>query len=240
MAIIDPFEAQQTQRRGIVDPFEAQPAPQIIDPFAPKPEEEGFFTGLGKSIYGGARDTGGSLYSAGATAVGANQAVVESAQAAAARSPEQAKALQAYQADIQKRKQAGDEGLWAGIKNVAGATVDNPEGALQMVVSQLPNTAVALGAGAAGAGTGAAIGSVVPGVGTAIGGTVGFLVGLFGANTALELGNKAQEKARDGEFTDAERYEAMKEGVIKGATLLLLMLQLLVHLNGLWVRLTER
>jgi hypothetical protein len=184
-----------------------------------KPEEEGFITGLGKSIYGGARDTGGSLYAAGATAVGANQAVVESAQAAAARSPEQAKALQAYQADIQKRKQAGDEGLLAGIKNVVGATVDNPEGALQMVVSQLPNTAVALGAGAAGAGTGAAIGSVVPGIGTAIGGTVGFLVGLFGANTALELGSKAQEKAQDGKFTDAERYEAMKEGVVKGATI---------------------
>jgi hypothetical protein len=211
MAIIDPFEAQQPQRRGIVDPFEAQPAPQIIDPFAPEPEEEGFFTGLGKSIYGGARDTGGSLYSAGATAVGANQAVVESAQAAAARSPEQAKALQAYQADIQKRKQAGDEGLWAGIKNVAGATVDNPEGALQMVVSQLPNTAVALGAGA----TGAVAGSVAGPVGT----VVGFLTGLFGANTALELGNKAQEKARDGEFTEAERYEAMKEGVVKGGVI---------------------
>jgi hypothetical protein len=34
MAIIDPFEAQQPQRRGIVDPFEAQPAPKIVDPFA--------------------------------------------------------------------------------------------------------------------------------------------------------------------------------------------------------------
>ena len=131
MAIIDPFEAQQTQRKGIVDPFEVQPAPQIVDPFAPKPEEEGFFTGLGKSIYGGIRDTGGTLYSAGATAVGANQAVVESAKAAAERSSEQAKALQAYQADIQRRKQESDEGLWAGIKNVAGATIDNPEGALQ-------------------------------------------------------------------------------------------------------------
>lgn len=177
-----------------------------------KPEEEGFFTGLGKSIYGGARDTGGSLYSAGATAVGANQAVVESAQAAAARSPEQAKALQAYQADIQKRKEAGDEGLLAGIKNVVGATVDNPEGALQMVVSQLPNTAAALGAGATGAAAGTA---VFPGVGT----VVGFLTGLFAANTALELGSKAQEKARDGEFTDAERYEAMKEGVVKGGVI---------------------
>lgn len=218
----NPF-AQFAQPQEEQNPFAqfAQPKeePNPFAQFAPKPEEEGFITGLGKSIYGGARDTGGSLYSAGATAVGANQSVVESAQAAAARSPEQAKALQAYQADIQKRKQAGDEGLWAGIKNVVGATVDNPEGALQMVVSQLPNTAVALGAGAAGAGTGAAIGSVVPGVGTAIGGTVGFLVGLCGANTALELGSKAQEKAQDGKFTDAERYEAMQEGVKKGATI---------------------
>ena len=219
----NPF-AQFAQPKEEQNPFAqfAQPKEEQnpFAQFAPKPEEEGFFTGLGKSIYGGARDTGGSLYSAGAATVGANQAVVESAQAAAARSPEQAKALQAYQADIQKRKQAGDEGLWAGIKNVVGATVDNPEGALQMVVSQLPNTGVALGAGAAGAGTGAAIGTaVLPGPGTAIGGTVGFLVGLFGANTALELGSKAQEKAQDGKFTDAERYEAMKEGVIKGATI---------------------
>jgi len=34
MAIIDPFEAQQPQRKGIVDPFEAQPALNIVDPFA--------------------------------------------------------------------------------------------------------------------------------------------------------------------------------------------------------------
>ena len=43
MPIIDPFEAQQPQRRGIVDPFEAQPAQSIVDPFAQataKPQEE--------------------------------------------------------------------------------------------------------------------------------------------------------------------------------------------------------
>jgi len=34
MAIIDPFEVQTPQRRGIIDPFGAQPAPQIVDPFA--------------------------------------------------------------------------------------------------------------------------------------------------------------------------------------------------------------
>lgn len=47
MAIIDPFEAQQPQRKGIVDPFEVQSAPQIVDPFAelkaePKPEDQSF------------------------------------------------------------------------------------------------------------------------------------------------------------------------------------------------------
>ena len=34
MAIIDPFEAQQPQRKGIIDPFEAPPASKIVDPFA--------------------------------------------------------------------------------------------------------------------------------------------------------------------------------------------------------------
>ena len=173
-------------------------------------EEEGFLTGAGKSIASGFRDTAGSLYSAGATGLNEREAVVESAKAAAERSKEGPKALKRFQEDISKRKEAGDEGLLAGIKNVAGATFDNPEGAFQMVVSQLPNTGVALGAGAAGAAAGSLLGPV---------GTVaGFLTGLFTANTALELGGKAQEKARDGNFSEAERLEAMREGVIKGGT----------------------
>jgi len=40
MAIIDPFEVQTPQRRGIIDPFEAQSAPQIVDPFAEKLPQE--------------------------------------------------------------------------------------------------------------------------------------------------------------------------------------------------------
>ena len=173
-----------------------------------KQAEEGFFTGAGKSVMGGLRDTAGSLYSAGATALGANEEVVGSAKAAAERSKEGPQALKRFQADIEKRKTADDTGILAGIKNVAGATFDNPEGAFQMVVSQLPNTGVALGAGAAGAAAGSLLGPV---------GTVaGFLTGLFTANTALELGGKAQEKARDGNFSEAERLEAMREGVIKG------------------------
>ena len=185
-------------------------APLARAPSKKKEEEEGFLTGAGKSIASGFRDTAGSLYSAGATGLNEREAVVESAKAAAERSKEGPQALRKFQADIQKRKESSDEGLLAGIKNVAGATFDNPEGAFQMVVSQLPNTGVALGAGAAGAAAGSLLGPV---------GTVaGFLTGLFTANTALELGGKAQEKARDGNFSEAERLEAMREGVIKGGT----------------------
>ena len=185
-------------------------APIVRAPSKKKEEEEGFLAGAGKSIASGFRDTAGSLYSAGATGLNEREAVVESAKAAAERSKEGPKALKRFQEDIGRRKEAGDEGLLAGIKNVAGATFDNPEGAFQMVVSQLPNTGVALGAGAAGAAAGSLLGPV---------GTVaGFLTGLFTANTALELGSKAQEKARDGNFSEAERLEAMREGVIKGGT----------------------
>lgn len=186
-------------------------APLAKAPEQKKQTEEGFLTGAGKSVMGGLRDTAGSLYSAGATALGANEEVVESAKAAVERSKEGPQALKRFQADIEKRKTADDTGILAGIKNVAGATFDNPEGAFQMVVSQLPNTGVALGAGAAGA----AVGSLLGPVGT----VAGFLTGLFTANTALELGGKAQEKARDGNFSEAERFEAMREGVIKGGVI---------------------
>ena len=184
-------------------------APLVKNP-SKKKEEEGFFTGTGKSLLGGLKDVAGTVYSAGATALGANEEVVESAKAAAERGKEGPQALKKYQEEIERRKKESDEGLWAGIKNVAGATYNNPEGAFQMILSQLPNTGVAMGAGAAGA----AAGSVLGPVGTA----AGFLTGLFAANTTLELGGKAQEKARDGKFTEAERLDAMKEGIIKGGT----------------------
>lgn len=177
-----------------------------------KPKEEGFFTGLAKALSGGVQDTSSSLYSAGATAVDARGAVVDSAKAAAARSPDQALALQNFTADIKKRQAADDSGLLAGIKNVASATFDNPEGALQMLVSQVPNTVAAFGAGAAGGVTGFALGGP-------IGGTIGFITGLFSANTALEIGSKAQKAAADGNFTDAERYEAMQQGIVKGGVI---------------------
>lgn len=207
-----------------IEPFgpavERAPAP-AAEPVAIKPNqpaEEGFFTGAGKALFGGVQDTGGSLYSAGATAVGSNSSVVESSKAAAERQKNEPIELSKFKQNIATRQQAGDDTIWQGIKNVAGAAYDNPEGAFQMLVNQLPNSGVALASGWAGAQGGSALGTLVaPGPGTVFGGIAGFLTGLFAANVSLEVGGKAQEKARDGNFTDAERSEALKEGTTKGA-----------------------
>lgn len=207
-----------------IEPFgpavERAPAP-AAEPVAIKPNqptEEGFFTGVGKALFGGVQDTGGSLYSAGATAVGSNSSVVESSKAAAERQKTEPIELSKFKQNIATRQQAGDDTIWQGIKNVAGAAYDNPEGAFQMLVNQLPNSGVALASGWAGAQGGSALGTLVaPGPGTVFGGIAGFLTGLFAANVSLEVGGKAQEKARDGNFTDAERSEALKEGTTKGA-----------------------
>jgi hypothetical protein len=183
-----------------------------------QPEEEGFFKGAAKALFGGAQDTAGSMYSAGATTIGANEAVVDSAKSAAERQKTEAVELGKFKQDLGRRQAAGDDTVWQGVKNVAGAAYDNPEGAFQMVLSQLPNNGVSLASGWAGAEAGIAAGTLVaPGPGTVVGGVAGFLTGLFAANTALEVGGKAQEKARDGQFTDKERGEALTEGVKKGA-----------------------
>ena len=152
--LLEGFQPGPERDFSWMDSYTKEPVP--VQPA--KPKEEGFFTGLGKAISGGVQDTAGSLFSAGATAVDARGAVVDSARAAAARSPDQALALQQFNQEIKKRQAADDSGLLAGIKNVAGAVYDNPEGAFQMVVSQLPNTAVSLGAGAAGGAAGFALG----------------------------------------------------------------------------------
>jgi hypothetical protein len=135
------------------------PQPGASQQAQAQPEEEGFFGGLTKSVVQGTKSTAGSLYAAGATALDERGAVVESAQAAQERAKDTPQAQKKFEEDIAARKEVSDDGLWAGIKNVAGATVDNPEGALQLVASQLPNTAAALGSGLAGAKVGAMAGT---------------------------------------------------------------------------------
>lgn len=174
---------------------------------------------LGVSVYEGAKSTARMVGAAGNTVSGDLADVEDYAlrqQAAQEKRPEAVKALNA---EIERRKQANPNGgVLDAVRDVGGAMIDNPEGSVQFVAEQAPNSAVALGAGLAGAKLGAVGGSVFGPVGTAVGGIGGFLGGMFLGNTALETGGKAIEKAEGG-FTEAERGEAIKEGAIKGGVI---------------------
>jgi len=112
---------------------------------------------------------------------------------------------------LAKRMEEGDEGILDGISNVAGAIWESPLGALDELGAQLPNMGVAMGGMMAGGAVGTAAGPV----GTVVGG----LIGLFAGNTLIETGFKATEKAKDKEFTEQERIDALSEGIIKGGVI---------------------
>ena len=186
-------------------------------------ENQGFFSGLGSSIVQGVKDTGGLIYAAGATYGSANNAVVDSSKAASLREQNsEALAMKEFKEDIQKRKQL-DDSILGGISNVSGAIYDNPEGALQLTVSQLPNMAAAMvpaiALGKLGALGGAALGGPLAPITATIGGIGGFLAGLFVGNTTLEVGGYAQSAASDGRFTDTERDASIVQGAKKGAVI---------------------
>lgn len=187
----------------------------------PPPPPSGFFSGLGSAVVEGGEKTYRSARAALSTYLGlGGDVVTQAAETARIEQDSQASDLKALKQDIQQRQLLDDGSVWAGIKNVAGAVASNPQGATQLVAEQAPNSAFALGTGFAGAKAGALVGTaILPGVGTAIGGTVGFLAGLFGANTLLETGGKAIEAGQDKEFTPEERSQVIREGATKGAVI---------------------
>lgn len=130
-----------------------------------------------------------------------------------AKSDEKDPALESLLNDINARKKAlGENPGWLdSIKAVGGAAINNPKGAGLLVAEQFPNSAVALGSGAAGMAAGSVFGPA--------GAVVGGIAGLFGANTALETGGKAIEAAADGTFSPTEQSRVLKEGAIKGGVI---------------------
>lgn len=130
------------------------------------------------------------------------------------KTPEQ----QGFMSSLQARKEAnGDDSIWQGVKNVAGAAWENPMGAFHEVMAQLPNSAVVLGSMAAGAKTGGLVGTAtpVPG-GAAVGAISGGIIGLLFGNTAIETGGIAQEQINQGEY---DRSEALAKGFKKGGVI---------------------
>ena len=195
-----------------------------VDAEKPKARPSGV-DGLLSNILTGSKQTGRMVGAAGNAYTGDLKDVEVYADASRKSSeldtPLEQSKLQGELAQIDR-----NQGALGQIGDVLSAAGRNKMGTAQMVVEQAPNSVVALGSGAAGAKVGAmaggAIGSVVPIVGTAagaaVGGTLGFLGGMFLGNTLLETGGKALEKAEGG-FTEEERGEAIKEGVVKGGVI---------------------
>ena len=181
------------------------------EPDWPETKPDGFFSGLWKAISTGTKQTGSSIKAAAGTYAGSADTVVDAAKYSQSIKRDDPVALTKFNERIEAKKNEYGDTFVSGIKNVASAAYDNPKGVLEFVVQQAPNTVAALAPALAGAG----IGSFAGPLGT----TAGFLVGLFGGNTLLETGGKAQEKAGDGTFTDEERKETMKEGAVKGGVI---------------------
>lgn len=72
-------------------------------------------------------------------------------------------------------------------------SITHPKETFLEVARNAANSLPTLGAGAAGAGAGAAVGSVVPGAGTAIGAVLGGRAGMVAGTTATELGAEIQD-----------------------------------------------
>lgn len=200
------------------DQFDQTPASSggnFFDQFD-KVDEKKRTGGFGSALVEGAQATGRSVLAAGQALVGDNKGVEETAKAqTAAQDNSNAAALTSFKRDLAQRKQADDSGIWAGVKNVAGAAWENPTGAAQLVAEQLPNSAVVLAGGAAGLQAGAAaapfLGPLAP-----LAPIAGGVLGMFLGNATIETGGKAIEKGADG-FTPDERSAALKEGAVKGA-----------------------
>ena len=196
----DPYtntQAQTKQERGLTD--------QVMD--------------VGRALWQGAKSTARSASAAGNTYLGnlSDVEILSAVQQADAENDPQA--MRALREEVERRKQENpDASIWQAVGDVFGAAWGNKAGTVQTVANQLPNSAVALGGGWAGAKAGAAAGSVLGPAGTVVGGALGFLGGMFLGNMLLETGGKAQEKAADG-FTPEERQAAIEEGAVKAGVI---------------------
>jgi hypothetical protein len=185
----------------------------------PKYEQPSGFSGLLGSLPRGVKSTG-RLMSAGFDTFTDDRTGVESTAADTNLAAER-------ETPVEQRRLLGDlqgidreQGVISQIGDTLKAAGRNPMGTGQMVVEQLPNTAVTLGGGYAGFKTGALAGTPFGPAGVAIGGTLGFLSGMFLGNTLIEAGSKGIQKASDEDgFTAQDKDDTIREAAIKGAVI---------------------
>lgn len=209
-----------SQQQGVVNPY-ALNSPSIRNPYLDlQPETGGGSGGTLTALWGGAQQTYSALRNALNVYSGDNEGVLS--QSMAAEGIPRTDAQMSFMSEIQERSGEADESLLDGIRNVAASAWNNPRGAFHEMAAQLPNSAVAMGGmytgGKIGAGIGALTGPAAP-VAVPVMTVVGGIIGMFGANTALETGFIAQEAAQDGEVTDEELSDARRQGAIKGGVI---------------------
>lgn len=171
------------------------------------PPEKGFVGKLGQALGGGVDTLMGNLKATGNLYMGdyaGVEANANKAQEQAANRPKEQQAFGQAMAAL-----PDNPGLIEGIKGMAGAIWEQPQGALQEFVAQAPNSAAVMGGMAAGGALGSAI---LPGIGTAVGAILGGFLG----NLGIETGARLMDSGADG-LTDAEAKQAMSEGALKAA-----------------------
>jgi hypothetical protein len=166
----------------------------------------------------GTQDTLGAVGSTARTYAGDSEGVVQNAKEAKERSSQsEAVRRTEFKQDLSARRKArGEDDSWTGAaSDVIGAIGSNKEGAAQEMIAQLPNAAPSIGGGLAGAKLGLVVAPAL-GVFAPLAPIVGGALGMIFGATAVETGFKANEKAADGDFTDQERSDTIREGAVKG------------------------
>ena len=178
-------------------------------------EPDGFASGIIGAGVSGLNTAWTNTKAAVNTLLGDNAAVVENAKDLDEATGARKEFMSALSTEIAKE----DETIVDGIANVASTVWDHKQGATEEMVAQLPNMGLYMAGMWAGTKLGAAAGTVGGPLGTIGGAVVGSIVGFFAPSFLIELGFSATESASDGEFTDEERSDSLKESAIKGGVI---------------------
>lgn len=179
------------------------------------PKKEGEASGMLGALVSGTRRAASGLQTAANVVTGDDEDVQRLSKEAQEipSTPQQ----QAFHEAVQSRiEESGDDSIWQGIKNIAGAAWEQPRGAMHEIAGQLPNSAVVMGSMFAGSKIGAKLGLIAGPKGSAIGAITGGIFGLIAGNIGIETGFIAQEEAAKGEY---DRGETLKKGVSKGGVI---------------------
>lgn len=120
---------------------------------------------------------------------------------------------EAYIEEIERRRvETGDENWGQAIRNVWDAASEQPLGAFHEGIAQLPNMAAVMAPAVVGALPGVFTGNVPLAL-------AGGAAGMGAGTVAIETGFQAQELVADGEMSQQDIDDALRQGLIKGGVI---------------------